>query len=56
MIGQPFIIENRPSAGGNIAAEAVVRATPDDYPRRRSRDKSELKEQGETRCELSWLR
>jgi Tripartite tricarboxylate transporter family receptor len=23
---QPFVIENRPSAGGNIAAEAVVRA------------------------------
>jgi len=28
---QPLIIENRPGAGGNIAAEAVTRSTPDDH-------------------------
>ena len=28
---QPFVIENRPGAGGNIAAESVVRAPADGY-------------------------
>ena len=27
-LGQPFVIENRPGAGSNIAAEAAVRAPP----------------------------
>src|SRR5437660_821902 len=30
-LGQPFIIENRPGAAGNIATEAVVHAPADGY-------------------------
>jgi tripartite-type tricarboxylate transporter receptor subunit TctC len=29
--GQPFVVENRPGAGGNVGAEAVANAEPDGY-------------------------
>jgi tripartite-type tricarboxylate transporter receptor subunit TctC len=30
-LGQPFVIENRPGSGTNVATEAVARAAPDGY-------------------------
>jgi tripartite-type tricarboxylate transporter receptor subunit TctC len=30
-LGQQFVIENRPAAGGNIGTDAVVKAAPDGY-------------------------
>src|SRR5207247_7706687 len=31
ILGAAFVIENRPGAGGNVAAEAVAHAAPDGY-------------------------